>query len=234
MAAPNSLWPAPRIHGELKMLDITVSERTVSQIIRTLRRPPNQTWKTFLHNHLCQTISMDFFTVPTIPMRVLFVFHRVRNTAGARSCTLVCRTIHTAAWTSQQIREAFADRQPAQYAIRDRDGVYGNLVCECIASLGMEEVLTAPQSLWQDPYAERLVGTLRRECLNYFGFGCPPRGRTLCLRTLCLRTPGQRWNVRGQRSGHSGYIQSRKMDLPQERTPTYSDLSSKRAMGSVR
>src|SRR5262249_25146642 len=74
MAAGNPLWRAPRIHGELKMLGIDISERTVSRIIRSLRRPPSQTWKTFLHNHLYQTVSMDFFTVPTITLRVLFVF----------------------------------------------------------------------------------------------------------------------------------------------------------------
>jgi transposase InsO family protein len=166
MAAGNPLWRAPRIHGELKMLGIDISERTVSRIIRSLRRPPSQTWKTFLHNHLYQTVSMDFFTVPTITLRVLFVFMVLEH--GRR------RVLHfnvtdqpTAAWTAQQIREAFANREPAQYAIRDRDGVYGNLVRECIASLGMEEVLTAPQSPWQNPYAERLVGTVRREFLNH-------------------------------------------------------------------
>jgi transposase InsO family protein len=167
MATANPLWRAPRIHGELKMLGITISERTVSRIIRTLRRPPTQSWKTFLHNHLSQTVSMDFFTVPTITMRVLFVFIVLEH--GRRKVLHFNVTEHpTAAWTSQQIREAFADREPAQYAIRDRDRVYGNLVRECITSLGMEEVITAPQSPWQNPYAERLVGTLRRECLNHF------------------------------------------------------------------
>jgi hypothetical protein len=74
MVAANPLWRAPRLHGELKMLDIRISERTVSRILRTLRRPPNQTWKTFLHNHIGQMVSIDFFTVPTVTMRVLFVF----------------------------------------------------------------------------------------------------------------------------------------------------------------
>src|SRR5215471_15873181 len=74
MASANPLWRAPRIHGELKMLGIAISERTVSRIIRSLRRPPNQTWRTFLHNHIGQMVSIDFFTVPTITMRVLFVF----------------------------------------------------------------------------------------------------------------------------------------------------------------
>ena len=167
MAATNPLWRAPRIHGELKMLGIAISERTVSRIIRTLRRPPTQSWKTFLHNHLSQTVSMDFFTVPTITMRVLFVFvvleHRRRQVLHFNV------TEHpTAAWTSQQIMEAFADREPARYVIRDRDGIYGNIVRLRIASLGMEELLTAPQSPWQNPYVERLIGSIRRECLNHF------------------------------------------------------------------
>ena len=167
MAAANPLWRAPRIHGELKMLGISISERTVSRIIRTIRLPPTQTWKTFLHNHLGQTVSMDFFAVPTIRMRVLFVFVVLEH--GRREVLHFNVAEHpTAAWTSQQIREAFADREPTRYAIRDRDGVYGNLVHDCIASLGMEQVLTAPQSPWQNPYAERLIGTIRRECLNHF------------------------------------------------------------------
>ncbi len=76
MAAANPLWRAPRIHGELKMLGIVISERTVSRMLRRLRRPPGQTWKTFLHNHLGQMVSIDFFTVPTITMKVLFPVHR--------------------------------------------------------------------------------------------------------------------------------------------------------------
>ena len=167
MVSANPLWRAPRIHGELKMLGIPISERTVSRILRTLRRPPTQTWKTFLHNHLGQMVSMDFFTVPTVTMKVLFVFivleHRRRQVLHFNV------TEHpTAAWTAQQIVEAFANREPARYLIRDRDSIYGNEVRLRIASLGMEEVLTAPQSPWQNPYAERLIGSIRRECLNHF------------------------------------------------------------------
>jgi len=167
MTAANPLWRAPRIHGELKMLGIEVSERTVSRIIRKLPRPPSQTWKTFLHNHLGQMVSIDFFTVPTITMKVLFVFvvleHRRREVLHFNV------TEHpTAAWTSQQIIEAFAQREAPRYLIRDRDGVYGNEVRLRIASLHIEEVLTVPQSPWQNPYAERLIGSIRRNCLNHF------------------------------------------------------------------
>ena len=111
MVAANPLWRAPRIHGELKMLGIAISERTVSRILRKLRRPPRQTWKTFLRNHLGQTVSLDFFTVPAITLKVLFVFlvleHRRREVLHFNI------TEHpTAAWTAQQIVEAFADRDP--------------------------------------------------------------------------------------------------------------------------
>ena len=167
MVSANPLWRAPRIHGELKMLGIVLSERTVSRILRNLGRPPTQTWKTFLHNHLGQTVSMDFFTVPTVTMKVLFVFIVLEH--HRRQVLHFNVTDHpTAAWTAQQIVEAFADREPARYVIRDRDSIYGNEVRLRIASLGMDDVLTAPQSPWQNPYVERLIGSIRRECLNHF------------------------------------------------------------------
>jgi putative transposase len=118
MVAANPLWRAPRIHGELKMLGIEISERTVSRILRRLPRPPGQTWKTFLHNHFAQMVSMDFFTVPTITLKVLFVFivleHRRRKVLHFNV------TEHpTAAWTSQQILEAFSEHDTPRYLLRD-------------------------------------------------------------------------------------------------------------------
>jgi transposase InsO family protein len=168
MATANPLWRAPRIHGELKMLGIAISERTVSRILRTIRsRPPSQTWQTFLRNHLGQIVSVDFFTVPTIRLRVLFVFlvleHRRRELLHFNV------TDHpTSGWVAQQLVEAFADREAPRYLIRDRDGVYGNEVRGRLRALRIEEVLTAPQSPWQNAYAERLIGSIRRECLNHF------------------------------------------------------------------
>jgi len=167
MVAANPLWRAPRLHGELKMLGMRISERTVSRILRTLHRPPTQTWKTFLHNQVGQLVSIDFFTVPTVTMRVLFVFvvleHRRRQVLHFNV------TEHpTAAWTSQQIVEAFADRDARQYLIRDRDSIYSDDVSVRISSMGIEEVLTAPRSPWQNPYVERLIGSVRRDCLNHF------------------------------------------------------------------
>ena len=167
MVAANPLWRAPRIHGELKMLGISISERTVSRVLRRLPRPPSQTWKTFLHNHLGQMVSIDFFTVPTITMKVLFAFIVLEH--GRRQVLHFNVTEHpTAAWTAQQIVEAFANCDTPRYLIRDRDAVYGTDVRLRIASLGIKEVLTAPQSPWQNPYAERLIGSIRRDCLNHF------------------------------------------------------------------
>ena len=167
MAGANPLWRAPRIHRELKMLGIEISERTVSRMLRKLPRPPSQTWKTFLHNHVGQMVSMDFFTVPTITMKVLFVFlvleHRRREVLHFNV------TEHpSAAWTSQQIVEAFANQNAPRYLLRARDSIYSNEVRLRIASLQMEEVLSAPRSPWQNPYAERLIGSIRRDCLDHF------------------------------------------------------------------
>ena len=112
-------------------------------------------------------VSIDFFTVSTISMKVLFVFFVLEH--RRREVLHFGVTDHpTAAWTSQQIVEAFADRDAARFLIRDRDSIYGDEVRRRIAALSIEEVLTAPQSPWQNPYAERLIGSIRRECLNHF------------------------------------------------------------------
>jgi putative transposase len=167
MAAANPLWRAPRIHGELKMLGIVVSERTVSRVLRTIPRPPSQTWKTFLKNHLREIVSIDFFTVPTVRLQVLFVFlvleHRRREVLHFNV------TDHpTSAWVAQQMMEAFGERVAPRYLIRDRDGVYGHEIGRRLQALEIHEVVTAPQSPWQNAYAERLIGSVRRECLNHF------------------------------------------------------------------
>ena len=119
MAAANPLWHAPRIHGDLTMLGIVMSERTVSRILRKLRWRPSQAWKTFLHNHVDQIVSTDFFTLPTFKMKVLLVF--VVPEHGRRKVLHFNVTEHlTAAWTAQHIVGVFADREPAPYLIRDR------------------------------------------------------------------------------------------------------------------
>ena len=166
IATENPLWRAPRIHGELLKLGLVVSERTVSRTLRTVKRPPSQTWKTFLNNHIGEIVSIDFFTVPTVNLRVLFVFLVLEH--QRRKVLHFGVTDHlTAEWTGQQIVEAFANRDAPRFLIRDRDGVYGLEFRRRVQSLDIQEVMTAPRSPWQNGFAERLIGSIRRECLEH-------------------------------------------------------------------
>ena len=166
MAAANPLWGAPRIHGELLKLGIDVAERTVSRLLPKRRSPPSQTWRTFLTNHVRDLVSIDFFTVPTARLRVLFVFVVLAH--DRRRVLHFNVTEHpTAAWTAQQIVDAFPDDSALSYLLRDRDAVYGHVFRQRVQGLGVGEVLTAPHSPWQNPFAERLIGSIRRECLNH-------------------------------------------------------------------
>src|SRR5215469_5726290 len=166
LSQANPLWRAPRIHGELQKLGITVSERTVSRVLRTVKRPPSQNWKTFLQNHIGEIVAVDFFTVPTIRLRVLFVFLVIEH--QRRRVLHFGVTEHpTAEWAAQQVVEAFAERDATHYLIRDRDSIYGDEFCRRIQSLSIEEVITAPRSPWQNAFAERLIGSIRRECLDH-------------------------------------------------------------------
>lgn len=124
MALSNPLWRAPRIHGELQKLGIEVSEGTVSRVLRTIKRPPSQSWETFLRSHIGEIIAIDFFTVPTIRLRVLFVFLVIEH--QRRKVLHFGVTEHpTAEWASQQVVEAFSEQDAKRYLIRDRDSIYG-------------------------------------------------------------------------------------------------------------
>jgi transposase InsO family protein len=166
MAAANPLWGAPRIHGELLKLGIDVAERTVSRLMPKRRPGPSQTWRTFLANHVGELVSIDFFSVPTARLRVLFVLVVLAH--HRRRVVHFNVTEHpTAAWTAQQIVDAFPDESAPAYLLRDRDQVYGEQFRHRVRGLQIEEVLTAPQSPWQNPFAERLIGSIRRECLEH-------------------------------------------------------------------
>jgi hypothetical protein len=163
MTEANPLWGVPRIHGELGKLGIAVSERTVSRFLRRRRRPPSQTWRTFLTNHVASLVSMDSFTVPTLTGRVLFVL--VLLTHHRRRIVHLAVTEHpTAAWTAQQIIEAFPNDTAPRWLLRDHDAIYGDVFRRRVAGMGITEVITSPSSPWQNPYAERLIGSIRREC----------------------------------------------------------------------
>ena len=143
-----------------------MSERTVSRILRTVKRPPSQTWKTFLRNHLSEIVATDFFTVPTIRLRVLFVFLVMQH--HRRRVLHFGVTEHpTAEWAGQQVIQAFSERDATKYLIRDRDSIYGPEFRHRVESVGVREVVCASRSPWQNPYAERLIGSTRRECLDH-------------------------------------------------------------------
>ena len=166
MATANPLWGAPRIHGELLKLGLDVSGRTVSRLIPKRRSPPSQTWRTFLANHVRDLVALDFFAVPTVRLRVFFVLVVLAH--HRRRVVHFNVTEHpTAAWTAQQIVDAFPNESAPAYLLRDRDRVYGHQFRPRLKGMGIEEVLTAPHSPWQNPFAERLIGSIRRECLNH-------------------------------------------------------------------
>jgi transposase InsO family protein len=166
MATANPLWGAPRIHGELAKLGIDVAERTVSRLLPKRRSPPSQTWRTFLTNHVHDLVSLDFFTVPTVRLRVLFVLVVLAH--HRRRVVHFNVTEHpTAHWTAQQIVDAYLDDSAPSYLLRDRDSIYGHAFRKRVKGLGINEVQTAPHSPWQNPFAERLVGSIRRECLDH-------------------------------------------------------------------
>ena len=166
MCHANPTWGAPRIHGELLRLGIAIAEATVGHYRVRRRPPPSQTWRTFLTNHIGQLVSVDFFVVPTLTFRVLFVFVVLAH--DRRQILHVNVTGYpTAAWTAQQIRDAFPWDTAPRFLLRDRDGTYGHNFRACLEAMEIDEVLTAPQSPWQNPYVERLIGSMRRECVDH-------------------------------------------------------------------
>jgi transposase InsO family protein len=167
MAKANPLWGAPRIHGELLKLGIEISERTVSNLMpRRDANPPSQTWRTFLKNHMKNMVSIDFFTVPTATFRILFVLVVLRHSRR--------QVVHynvtpnpTARWTAQQIVNAFPWDTAPKYLLRDRDSTYGAYFRRRLKNMGIKEVITAARSPWQNPFVERLIGSIRRDCLDH-------------------------------------------------------------------
>ena len=167
MCSENATWGVPRIHSEILLLGYDVSESSVANYMNRDRKPPSQTWRTFLDNHVRDIVAVDFFTVPTATFRILFTFVVLRH--DRRRIVHFNVTAHpTAEWTAQQIIEAFPEDSAPRFLIRDRDGIYGLSFQTRVANMGIEEVPTAPRSPWQSPYVERLIGSIRRECLNHF------------------------------------------------------------------
>src|SRR6266849_3460782 len=166
MCRENPGWGAPRIHGELLKLGIDIGESSVSKYMVRCRKPPSQTWRTFLENHAKQLVSIDFFTVPTIRLQVLYMFLVLAH--DRRRILHFNVTAHpTAEWTGQQLREAFPFTQLPRYFLRDHYAIFGDDFREHVRDMGICEVLSAPRSPWQRAYIERVIGSVRRECLDH-------------------------------------------------------------------
>jgi putative transposase len=162
----NPLWGAPRIHGELLKLGIEIGETSVATYMGRHQTPPSQTWRTFLENHVKDLVSVDFFTVPTIRFQVLYVFLVLAH--DHRRIVHVNLTAHpTAEWTAQQLRDAFPWNQVPRYLLHDRDQIFGPTFQTAVETLGINDVPCAPHSPWQRAYVERVIGSIRRECLDH-------------------------------------------------------------------
>jgi len=166
MCEENATWGAPRVRAELALLGHEVSQSSVAKYMKRRAGPPSQTWKTFLKNHMAQTAAIDFFVVPTVTFRLLYGFVVLRH--ERREIVHFAVTANpTAAWTARQVTEAFPWDEAPRYLLRDRDGIYGEDFIARVKAMGIEEVLSAPRSPWQNPYVERIIGSIRRECLDH-------------------------------------------------------------------
>jgi hypothetical protein len=166
MSRENWLWGAPRIHGELLKLGFSVAQSTVAKYMVKRRGPPSQGWRTFLRNHAPDAAAMDLFVVPTIGFKLLYGFVIVR--IDRRELIWINVTTNpTAEWIAHQITEAFPWDGAPRYMIRDRDRIYGAVVTRRLRAMGIRDKPTAPASPWQNGFAERLIGSIRRECLDH-------------------------------------------------------------------
>ena len=162
----NSTWGVPRIRDELALLGIQVAESTIRKYRIRSKKPPSETWRSFLKNHVKDIAAIDFFTIPTVNFRVLYCFIVLRH--DRRKLIHFNVTAHpTASWTAQQILEAFPFDEAPNYLIRDRDSIYGNHFLYRLKHMGIEEVIIAPRSPWQNPFVERVIGSIRRDCLDH-------------------------------------------------------------------
>ena len=166
MSLANRLWGAPRIHGELLKLGIEVAQSSVAKYMAKRGRGPSQTWNTFLRNHTAGIAATDFLIVPTIGFRLLFVLVVLRH-QRRRLISLSVTANPTAEWIARQITHAFPWSEAPDYLIRDRDASYGYAVTRRLAAMGIRAPPTAPRSPWQNGHAERLIGSIRRECLDH-------------------------------------------------------------------
>jgi putative transposase len=162
----NPTWGAPRIVGELQKLGIDVAKSTVESYRVRPRQPPSPTWKTFLNNHVRDLAAMDFFVVPTVTFKVLFVLVILAH-ERRRIVHVNVTEYPTAEWTAQQVVDAFPWDTEPRYLLRDRDRMYGEHFRHQVGNMGIAEVLIAPRSPWLNPYVERVIGSIRRDLLDH-------------------------------------------------------------------
>jgi transposase InsO family protein len=166
MSVANPLWGAPRIHGELLKLGIDVGQTTVAKYMARRRRPPSQGWRTFLRNHADAIASMDLFVVPTISFRLLYGLLILRH--SRRELLWLAVTAHpNAEWIARQLTEACGWKQAPRYLVRDRDRAYGEAFIRRLGAMGIRDRPISARSPWQNGYAERLIGSIRRDCLDH-------------------------------------------------------------------
>jgi hypothetical protein len=166
MSTANPLWGAPRLHGELLKLGIAVSQATVGKYMVRRRGTPSQNWRTFLRNHVEGIAAIDMFVVASASFRLLYVM--IILVHDRRKIVRAAVTAHpTAAWLSRQVTEGFPWDTAPRYLLRDRDASYGSDFCNRVEAMGIKEVITAPRSPWQNAYVERVIGSIRRECLDH-------------------------------------------------------------------
>jgi putative transposase len=167
MARENPTWGRRRIQAELALLGYELAELTVAKYMHRTSPRPWPTWRAFLTTHARDIVAIDFFLVPTLIFRLLFVFVVLRH--DRRELLHVNVTDHpTSVWTARQIIEAFPDDSTPRFLLRDRDAIYGEEFARRVNSIGLPEVLTAPRAPWQNPFVERVIGSIRRECLDHF------------------------------------------------------------------
>jgi transposase InsO family protein len=166
MSTENQLWGAPRIHGELLKLGFEVAQSSVAKYMVKRLGPSSQGWRTFLRNHAPDVAAMDLFVVPTIGFNLLYAFVIVR--LDRRDLVWINVTAHpTAEWVARQMTEAFPWNEAPRYMIRDRDCIYGTVVTRRLRAMGIRDKPIAPASPWQNGCVERLIGSIRRECVDH-------------------------------------------------------------------
>jgi transposase InsO family protein len=166
MSVANPLWGAPRIHGELLKLGIDVGQTTVAKYMTKRKRPPSQGWKTFLRNHADGISSIDIFVVPTISFPPLYGLLVLRH-SRRQLLWLGVTANPSAEWIARQLTEACGWSEPPRYIIRDRDGAYGDAFIRRLRAMGIRDRPISARSPWQNGVAERVIGSIRRDCLDH-------------------------------------------------------------------